>query len=381
MKPITIDTLKPYLTPKETPCVSLYQPTHRANPEALQGPIRFKNLVREVERSLLEKYSATQIKPLLDRFHHLVEEPLFWQHQWDGLAILATLNSFDIFQLQRPVKELVVVADSFHLKPLLRIAQSSDRFQVLCLDLQKAALYEGNRDALDEVNLGNMAATLTEALGDQLTEKQLYKGVQAGGVGGVPSVHGTGGKAEEVDIDRERFFRHIDKEIYARFSKPSGLPLVLAALPEHHSEFRRISHNPLLQAEAVAKNPWSLSTDQLRSEVWKLLEPHYLARLNQLVEDHRTAVAREQGSTDLSDIARAAVAGRVGVLLIEADRVIPGRLDRTTGAISEDRLADPEIDDLIDDVAEIVILNGGNVVVVPSDKMPSSSGVAATFRY
>ena len=39
-------------------------------------------------------------------------------------------------------------------------------------------------------------------------------------------------------------------------------------------------------------------------------------------------------SDDLSDVAKAAVADQVATLLLEADRVIPGVLDRTNGADS-----------------------------------------------
>jgi len=232
-----------------------------------------------------------------------------------------------------------------------------------------------------------MPATITEALGDELTEQHLTVGsygagaARAAGGGAVPSVHAHGDKADEVNIDRDRFFRVVDREVLARFSRPSGLPLVLVALTEHHAEFRRVSHNPFLQEEAVGKNPSSLTADQLRADVWKVVEPTYLARLGQLVEDHRTAAARQQASGDLSDIAQAAVAGRIGVLLVEADREIPGRFDRTTGGIQLDRLADPEVDDLIDDLAEEVLRMGGEVVVVPSERMPTDTGLAATFRY
>lgn len=41
----------------------------------------------------------------------------------------------------------------------------------------------------------------------------------------------------------------------------------------------------------------------------------------------------------------------------------------------------PETDDLIDDVAEAVTLTGGEVVVVPTERMPVGTGLAATYRY
>ena len=49
----------------------------------------------------------------------------------------------------------------------------------------------------------------------------------------------------------------------------------------------------------------------------------------------------ELGADDLAQIAESAIAGRVGTLLIEADRHIPGRIDVGTGRIEFDDLADP----------------------------------------
>jgi len=74
------------------------------------------------------------------------------------LAVLAAPGLFRVYRLQRPVPELVVVADSFHTKPLMRILQSADRYQVLGLNRQEIKLFEGNRDALDEIELAQGVA-------------------------------------------------------------------------------------------------------------------------------------------------------------------------------------------------------------------------------
>ncbi|NLG74831.1 MAG: hypothetical protein GX535_01195, partial [Xanthomonadaceae bacterium] len=41
----------------QPPCLSLYQPTHRSFPDNRQDSIRFKNLVRQLQQSLAERYS------------------------------------------------------------------------------------------------------------------------------------------------------------------------------------------------------------------------------------------------------------------------------------------------------------------------------------
>ena len=77
----------------------------------------------------------------------------------------------------------------------------------------------------------------------------------------------------------------------------------------------------------------------------------------------------------------AAAAGRVATMLIEADRLIPGRFDRSSGAIEFAPLEEPETGDLLDDVGEHVLRTGGEVVIVPAERMPTETGAAATYRY
>jgi len=368
----------------EPPCLSLYQPTHRAHPDNQQDPIRFRNLVKTLEESLRQKYSTRDVRPLLGPFQALADDSGFWNHTFDGLAVLGAPGIFRVYKLQRPVGELAVVADSFHVKPLLRILQSADRYQILGLSRQAVRLFEGNRDVLDEVELSPaVQRTLTDAL--EVDQKQPHVEVwthgsgSSGGTGGVR--HGSGSRADEASNATDRFFRAVDRSILEQYSRPSGRPLLLAALPEHHGHFRRISHNPLLLAEGIDVYPDDLSIDALRERAWKVVEPYFLARLAGLIEMFGVARSRDLGSDDLATIAAGAVAGRVATLLIDADRCIPGRIDPATGGIKFDQLANPEVDDLIDELGELVLKNGGQVVVVPTDRMPTQSGVAAIYRF
>jgi hypothetical protein len=335
--------------------------------------------LKTMETSLREKYPTRDVRSLLENFQTLANDDLFWNHRTDGLAVLGTSDVFQVLDLQRPVPELVVVANSFHTKPLLRILQSADRFQVLCLGRLNAKLYEGNRDALDPVELTDVPSNAMEALGEVRTEAN--EPVAPYGGASDAMHHGHGGKADEADKDRARFFRVIDRAILDRHSRPSGLPLILAALPEYHTPFRKISQNPYLASVGIPKNPDALSTDMLRQEAWRALEPSYQERLAKLVDEFHAARKKQLSSDDLSDVARAAVAGKVGTLLVEAERQLPGRIDTTSGAIQPCDLSHPEADDLLDDVAEIVLKMKGDVLVVPAEQMPSHSGIAAIYRY
>jgi hypothetical protein len=367
----------------EPPCLSLYQPTHRHHPENQQDPIRFQNLVKVLEESLLQRYPTDEIRPLLDPFLALADDRDFWNHTLDGLAVLGARGMFRVYRLQRPVAELVVVADSLHTKPLMRILQSADRYQILGLSRQEIKLFEGNRDALDEIEPAHgVPRTITEALGEELTESHQTV-ASYGGVGGShsPMHHGHGGKASEVDSDAERFFRAIDRGILEHHSQPSALPLILATLPEHRHMFHQVSHNPFLLVEGIDIHPDALPIDELRQRAWQVFEPHYLARLAALVEEFGRARSQDLGHDELPRVARAVAVGRVATLLIEADREVPGRIDAATGDVEFDDLAPLEIDDALDDLGALALKMGGEVVIVPTERMPTETGIAAIYRY
>ena len=368
----------------DPPCLSLYQTTHRHHPDNQQDPIRFGNLVKKLEESLLQQMPKEDAQALLEPFLALGDDRDFWNHTLDGLAVLGAKGVFRVYKLPRPVTELVVVADSFHTKPLMHILQSVDRYHVLGLNRHEIKLFEGNRDALHEIHLHkDVPRTLTDALGEELTDPR-HTVASYGGAGGSQAAmhHGHGGKKAEVDIDAERFFRLVDRGILEHHSQPSGLPLILASLPEHHHLFHEISDNPFLIDESIDIHPDALSSiDELRVRAWKLMEPRYLARLATLVEEFGTARSGELGDEDITQVAKAVVSGRVATLLIEAGREIPGRVNAETGEIESDDLAHPEVDDVLDDLGMLALKMGGQVVIVPTEQMPTETGIAAIYRY
>ena len=59
-----------------------------------------------------------------------------------------------------------------------------------------------------------------------------------------------------------------------------------------------------------------------------------------------------------------------------------GYVDPVTGDCRvHDRQRDAEDADLLDDICEMVLLRGGDVVEVPRDRMPGAAPIAAAFRY
>jgi hypothetical protein len=384
MKLLTEKLVQQLLTKNEEPCISIYMPTHRSHPENQQDPIRYKNLLKEIQTSLLQRYSNDETNEFIAPLEELIDDPKIWNMTLEGLAIFSSASVMEIVKLQVAVEPLAIVADSFHTKPLRKYLQSVDRFHVLGLSLHDISLYEGNRHYLTEVDLmADVPKTIEEALGYELTDKHTTV-ASYGGTSGESSVmrHGHGGKKEETDIDAERFFREIGKAIHENYSKPSGLPLILAALPEHHNLFQKLNENPLLLSHGIKVNPKSVSEEKLIELAWEVMEPEYQKTLDLWGEKFEQARADGKGSDDYKELAIAAVEGRIDTLLLESDKVIAARITNLeTGNTQKKDIDNPRVDDLLDDMGELVLKMGGKVIMMPAEKIPTETGLAAIYRY
>lgn len=385
MQKTNIQDIQKLLEKKEGPCLSLYQATHRSHPENAQDPIRYKNLVKELESSLNNTYTAQESEALLEPFHALADNEAFWQNTLDGIAVLANKDEFHIYPLQRATPDFAVVADSWHLKPLLRQTQTEDRYQVLCLTRSGIQVFEGNRDSLDHVVFSaDFPDTVEKALKADQTEP--FQQIGTYGLGpsktGMAMYHGHGGKADMVEIEMERFFRVVDKAVHEQVSKQSHLPLLLVTLSEYQGKFRKLSNNSQLMEQGLSIDPSALTIDQLREKTWEIMEPVAAKRVQDAVANFKLAYGTGLAQTDLERSLHGILDGRVETLLVDADKRVAGRINVEARKIEllEDFSA-TDVEDILDDMAEMVLHRGGKVLVIPSQYMPSDSGIASIYRF
>jgi len=393
--------------PQPVPCLSVYLPTHRNVPDNTVDRPAFRHLVEALAAALEPAQTPAQIEQLLHPLRLLEDDRDFWEHAHEGVAALAAAGTARVFRLQRAVPPVAMVAERFHTMPLVRIVSGLDRFEVLALTSREARAYEGTAwsdprgttvERLDPVPLGT--GTDGEILRAEAVDEEIFQPhrVQRGmGIEGI--VHGgTGSKQDDIDADTEIFLRHVDDTVHAKLSRRSELPLVLVAQARLAATFRGLSKNPLVLQDHVPLDPHLMTADDLAAAVRPLVTAARRRHVARAVAAFRQARDRGLAQTDLTDVARAAVAGKVATLLIEADRLETGRLDRATGAIAfgladggpgaapPDRSRTGDLpalvtEDLFGGLAETVLLHGGSVLVLARKEMPSESGVAAIYRY
>jgi len=365
----------PIIEKGEAPLVSIYLPTSRLTTESKNNEIRFKNLLKKVE-SKLSEYRGKQEDKILRDLKNLEEDTKFWANQLDGLGVLATSEDIVVYKLQREVMEYVEVSDTFYIKPLLNAYQTDDSFQILALNKNDFTLYEGNRYALRKVDLPEEEQKSLKDVVGYFTEDNHMQGSSVGLSGSTR--FGYGGSArDEEEIDVEKYFRWVDRYIFENHSKRTEVPLILATLPENHTEFAKVSHNDYLAKEGIRKDPQSLDETQLRKMAWDVLEPDFNSRIEKLNDQYELSKSRELASEDISEIARAAMEGRVDSLIVNLNKTIPGRIAPGKDPL----LVEMESGDMLNDLTLLALKQSAKVYVVTDEKLSLNTGVKAIYRY
>ena len=183
MNVLTRNNLKLLMEIHQGPCVSIFMPMHRSGPETQQDPIRFKNLLREAEERLITQgLPAPEAKELLESAQKLLQGDLFHQHQSDGLAMFLSPEVFRCYLLPFVFKELVIVTDRFHIRPLLPLLSGDGRYYILALSQNKVRLLQGTHYSVNEVALADVPKNLAETLrdDDSWKELQMHSGISGG---------------------------------------------------------------------------------------------------------------------------------------------------------------------------------------------------------
>jgi hypothetical protein len=112
-----------------------------------------------------------------------------------------------------------------------------------------------------------------------------------------------------------------------------------------------------------------------------VLEPHWRRKIDELLAQFEEAHSKSLASDNPFSITEAALGGNVSALMLDEQRIYPGGIDAASGDISFSMTSPGNEHDVFEDLAITVLGKGGEVLVLPSERMPTASGVAAIFRH
>jgi len=382
MKTISRDELKSLITKQEGYCISLFMPTYRAGVESQQNQIRLRNLSRKAEEKLLAGGCRPQeAKLLLEPVYGLIGNVNFWKQQSDALAVFISSGLFRYYCLSTNFDELIVVADRFHINPLLQLLSRDTRFHILALSQNEIHVFEGTKENIREIEISTIPKSLSETLQYDETMKQIrfHRGTPRGGER-ASMMSGHGADMEDGKENILKYFRQVDRGL-RDFLRDERTPLVLAGVDYLFPIYKEANTYSYLMDDGITGNPKGMRLEQLHRQAWPIVNPHFQKDETDAIAQYRQSSGTGLTSRDIKEIVPAAYHGRVGLLFMRQEHRQWGSFNSATDAVNLHDTMQVDSEGLPDLAAVQTFLNGGTVFVLPPEKMPDEVPMAALFRY
>jgi hypothetical protein len=356
------------LTARAEGSVSIYVPTTPISTEVQASRIEFRNLCDAARDQLgASGLAKRDVSAVADGLAAVGSDEAFWAVQSVSLAVFATPVAVRTFRLPNRTVGMLEVSDRFHVKPLFRARTFPQAAFVLALAQGSVRLVEISPEARPEVlAVPGMPTDVASAVGkSSITDRAAVGRIQG---------------SEGQKVRMTQYARQVDGAIRPVVAG-SDLPLILAATEPLAGIFRGVCTYPLLAEAAIDGNPESLPDVDLDARARTILDGIYEADLSTVRAVFEQRSNEGRGSSDLTDVARAATYGAVDTVLVDMDATVPGRIDETTGVITEGSPDDPVDYGITDEIARRAYLSGGRVLAVRGADIPGGGPVAAILRY
>lgn len=329
MKLITPFDIFKTSNPGQSACLTIY----------VNSPQEIESCLSEAWRVARKDLTEPEFTELLAPVRHLMGSKK-WKATQVATGIFVKKGFAGFMKIPFETKTLAVVARSFHVKPILKWLQREKPFFLLHLDRDNATLFQGSMSHLKPLEKFkfNPSRSLDSAL--DLVEKSVHRKIQK-----------------------------------------SQQPLILSGEDVLTENYRDLCQYRLLIETSIPEVSPDPKLKELHQSCTLILEPYLEQIENSLVKKYWTAKARGGVSSNLHEIVALALAGQVKHLFINETMNVWGKIDYRKGTFTySSQQLDSHDDDILDDLAELVLFHRGSATVLPGAKMPDSQAASAILR-
>jgi hypothetical protein len=302
---------------------------------------------------------------ILAAINELVTDRAFWATQARSVAVFVSPLGVRAFRLMNSLRTYASEGDRYDVGPLIRATTFAHSGYVLALTRGSVRLLALESDAsFHEMEL----PTLPDDAGIEL---------EPSGTDGRRDRHRADGTLGPK-VERRTYCSTVQDAVLEQING-SNQPLVLAATQDLDSSYREVNTYQRLVDDGIDSNPGSLSLEELSQRGRAILDRNYATQLGAWRERFGTLRAHGKASADPSDVAKAATAGQVDILLFDMASVREGTIDEF-GQITIADEPGPHTYGLADEIAARVLRTGGTVKAVRAADLPDGARIAATFR-
>lgn len=376
METVSLHELKRLAEVNGSGAVSIYLPTIGTGPEEAQDLVRWNSLVDHAAG-----YSYVAGSPAEASLRAIPKNPSVWKHRRRGLAVFAWGEECRVVHTTTPFAQSVMVDTRLNVKPLLGIADLGHWFHLLIASKRHTHLFKVSRERIDSIDVAGFPERMEDVLNIDSTDRgqQVHEGAR-GGAGKQGAVfHGQGGTRDASKQDLAQYFHAVDRALHPVLNGKAA-PLVLACVDYEVPIYRAANTYPHLVDEHLEGNFDRKSTQELHDRSWALMSPRFDRPRREALERVAALAGTGKGASEVTQIVKGALEGRVQVLLADPSATLTGEFDpkKALASVGEAHGAGQELVNLA--ISE-TLRHGGEVHAVKATELPDRSPLAAVFRY
>ncbi len=367
------------LKQKDTVYISIALELHAARSTNEADRIQFSNLLNEIEKEL-KNSDLPEKDALLKQLNVVRLNKNELANHTSGLAVYITAENIYYYDLAVPVEKKYVIGNLPYILPLVENFQYEQDYHLLLITRESARIFEGHGPNITELDMTEIdedaPVDLETALGTERTGGELNFGTYGSGPGGPASFHGHNETSQERDIDRENYFRIVDRFVYNNYSLETQWPLIIYTVEENQAVFHSISDNKYLSDFKILGSTANMKENEIKKviaeEINSLIGREKREALQELAEV--PPANRIENIPD--DLASASARGQIQTLYMKKGLEIPGTL-------ADDGTYDRESEknDFVELLVDKVINTDASAYILEADDMPEDHDIIARLRF
>jgi hypothetical protein len=277
-----------------------------------------------------------------------------------NIGVFRKNDLFRCVSLPIEIEETSVVADTFHIKPLLKWAQTDQEFLLIGLKYEGATLYKGTQSDFRKID----EAVYPEALRRYDDD------------GGYVSLKERRQQRAELQHTMEWLSLWV-KDL----TKNTKTTVFLAGSNDVVKAFIKNYQSAKLYPETIDGYFSENKAIDIIRNIRMILRLDSQIKISDSLNEFELAKNLKHTKTNIFQIARAALKGNVRKLVVAEDFSVFGKLDKHSGGVAIHATdMDHEDDCLLDDLAQTVLLNGGEVIVAKKSDIPNGKVIMAILN-
>ncbi|OQP63797.1 hypothetical protein A3860_22930 [Niastella vici] len=356
-------------------CISIIMPTHPTSPGRRTDPAQLEKTIRQAKKQLYGQYDNKVIGPLVQAVDELYGQ-IDFMHNAEGIGLFVSQNVKKLIHFFFPVKERIVIAQSFDIRDLLYELYYDIPYVVLMVSQKEARLYNGRLNNVTAIS----DAHFPKKNDAEYEYNRPCRGSSYVGHAFVKEFEKDKSISEELRL--KAFFRETDDLLNSYLH--NGTPLIITGENKDQVYFTEVTRHVQNIACNIPGNYSTFNDHELGMLTWKAMKLFLDNKKEKLVRDIKEKIGGDPGVTGIENIWKAVQEGRGYKLLVEKDFSIPGYLppnDDYDLHIFPFKQPNHLVPDVVNRLIEMVLEKNGEVVMVENDVLQDYKRLALFTRY